>query len=82
MNLRDRLSKLEGIASREVDRPSISLEHITDADLHTLAELTDEQLARVTAHPDVIAMQDCTAFTVEQGARMAELAREVLHGAQ
>lgn len=82
MNLRDRLSKLEGSASRDVDWPRISLEHITDADLETLAKLKDDQLARVTAHPDVIAMQDCTAFTVEQGARMAELAREVLRGAQ
>ena len=48
------------------------------ADLHTLAALTDDQLARVNAHPDVVAMLGCNALTAAQGARMAEIAKEIM----
>lgn len=76
--LTDRLSKLESAMTPAAYRPRISLEQITDDDLQTLATLTEEQLARVNTHPDVAAMLGCNFLTVDQGARMAEIAREVM----
>lgn len=77
-SLTDRLSKLEATLSPADYRPRVSLEQIMDDDLQTLVQLTEEQLARVNAHPDIAAKLGCTAITAELGARMAEIAREVM----
>jgi hypothetical protein len=77
-SLTDRLSKLEAALSPADYRPRVSLEQITDDDLRALEALTEEQLARVNAHPDVAAMLGCNALTADQGARMADVAREVM----
>ncbi len=77
-SLTDRLSKLEATLSPADYRPRVSLEQLTDDDLRALEALTEEQLARVNAHSDVAAMLVCNAITADKGARLAEIAREVM----
>ena len=77
-SLTDRLSKLEDAMAPADYRPRISLEQITDDALQTLAMLTEAQLALVNAHTDVVGMLGSKALTAEQGARMAEIAKEIM----
>jgi len=79
MSLADRLSRLEAAPSPADHRPRISLEQITDDDLQTLVKLQcAEHWDRFNNHPEVVAMFTGDAITVEQGARLAEIAGEVM----
>ena len=76
--LNDRLRKLESSLSPDYREPDISLEQITDSDLETLAALTEKQMQRVCSHPDAAVMLISNAVTSEDGARLAEIAREII----
>lgn len=79
MSLADRLSRLEAALSPTDYRPRVSLEQITDDDLQTLAKLQcAEHRDRFNNHPEVVAMFTGDPITVEQGARLAEIAMEVM----
>ena len=78
VSIHDRLKRLESCLSLADHQPRISLEQITDEDLQTLAKLTKEQWARVNNHPEVAAMCANRCLTADQGASLAEIAKEVM----
>ena len=79
VSIHDRLKRLEAYISLAGYQPRISLEQITDEDLQTLMTLQcAEHWDRFNNHPEVVAMFTGDPITVEQGARLAEIAREVM----